>query len=449
MRNPIKSLRSNLSLKLIALFIAGGVLLGSAIGALTEFGFERHFVNQIQPHLRHYINQLNDDIGSPPSIEKAQKLAESRPIVIRIFGDGLRWASDDRLIKPKRVRRHDRDDAGFDKGAKPEKKAGRRHGGRRVFFDEGRLFVLKRQPGYEVFFGFEMRVGRVAWFPIIACFLVGLGLVGFYFATRWLFAPVRKIQEGVKLIGEGQVGYQIDVTRTDELGQLAERVNKMSTDLAQMLKAKRDMLLALSHELKSPLARSRVTLALMDPSKLQEDLLRDQQSIERLIDEVLESERAHQDHALLHRSETNIPQLIDQILVEDLIDLQLIREIKSAARTVDVDANQIRRLLRNLLENAQRYHRPEKGDIRLSLEYLPASLRIVVSDRGEGIAAEHLARLTEPFYRADPARAQTTGGLGLGLYLCHTIVQAHGGSLTIDSELQQGTQVRVELPLAS
>ncbi|MFT6705157.1 MAG: two-component system phosphate regulon sensor histidine kinase PhoR, partial [Gammaproteobacteria bacterium] len=81
--------------------------------------------------------------------------------------------------------------------------------------------------------------------------------------------------------------------------------------------------------------------------------------------------------------------------------------------------------------------------------YLPASLRIVVSDRGEGIAAEHLARLTEPFYRADPARAQTTGGLGLGLYLCHTIVQAHGGSLTIDSELQQGTQVRVELPLAS
>ncbi len=443
MKNPIKALRANLSFKLIALFIAGGMLLASAIGALTEFGFERHFVNQIQPHLRYYIDQLEEEIGTPPSIDKAKQITQSRSIVIRIFGDNVSWASDGRAVRPHRIRRHDRDHAEHDKTDKPDRKVA----ARRVFFDHGSVFVLKRQPGYEVFFGFQLRGGRVAWFPIIACLLVGLGLYGFYRATRWLFAPVRKIQEGVNLIGEGHVGHQIDVTRTDELGQLAQRVNQMSTDLAHMLKAKRDMLLALSHELKSPLARSRVKLALLEPSKLQNDILRDQKTIERLIDEVLESERAHQDHALLHRSPTDINLLIDHIVTEDLVDLNLTKNITATPTMVEVDTNQIRRLIRNLLENAQRYHRPDKGDISITVEYLPSTLNITVADCGEGIAAEHLNRLTEPFYRADPSRAKDTGGLGLGLYLCQTIAQAHGGSITISSELQQGTQVRVELPL--
>ncbi len=443
MRNPITALRANLSLKLIALFICGGLLLASAIGALTEFGFERNFVNQIQPHFRHYIAQLAEEIGSPPSIEKAQAITESRPIVIRIFSENTNWASDGNLKRPKRMRRHER--------RKPEHaddhQHGSRYGGRRVFHDDGTFFIIKRQQSAELFFGFKMRAGRLAWFPIIACLLVGLGLYGFYLATRWLFSPVRKIQDGVRLIGEGQVGHQIQISRTDELGQLATRVNLMSTELAGMLKAKRDMLLALSHELKSPLARSRVTLALLEPSTLQEDLIRDQQSIERLIDEVLESERAHQDHALLHRTPTDIEALIDLIIEEDLIGLEIEMSVTGQSRKVQVDTNQIRRMLRNLLDNAQRYNRPENGLVKIVLHYLSNELKIIVTDFGEGIAEDHLNRLTEAFYRADPSRAQNTGGLGLGLYLCKNIVEAHSGKMQLSSEVGLGTTVSVSLPL--
>lgn len=442
MKNPITVLRANLSVKLIALFIGGGLLLASAIAALTEFGFERNFVNQIQPHFRHYIDQLADEIGSPPSIEKAKAITASRPIVIRIFNQEMRWASDGTAVRPQRMHWHEGYDSDHFEGQKRRK----RFGGRRVFHDNGTLFILKQQADTDLFFGFKMRTGRLAWFPIIACLLVALGLYGFYRVTRWLFAPVRKIQEGVRLIGEGHVGHQIEVSRTDELGELAKRVNLMSTDLANMLKAKRDMLLALSHELKSPLARIRVTLALLEPSGLQENLLRDQQSIERLIDEVLESERVHQDHALLHLSPTDIEALIKLILKEDLIGLQIDQTVTGKPREVSVDTSQVRQLLRNLLNNAQRYNRSEKGKVQLVVEYLPNALTVTVSDFGEGIATQHLDRLTEAFYRADPSRAQDTGGLGLGLYLCKNIVQAHGGRIEIKSEVNLGTEVRVELP---
>ena len=71
-----------------------------------------------------------------------------------------------------------------------------------------------------------------------------------------------------------------------------------------------------------------------------------------------------------------------------------------------------------------------------------------VEDHGPGIPAEHIDHVTEPFYRADPARARSTGGFGLGLYLCRRIVEVHGGELTLSSPAGRGTLVSISLPLA-
>ena len=73
-------------------------------------------------------------------------------------------------------------------------------------------------------------------------------------------------------------------------------------------------------------------------------------------------------------------------------------------------------------------------------------VQLKVIDQGEGIAAEHLSKLSEPFYRADRSRQRNTGGFGLGLYLCRLIAEAHGGSLAISSKIGEGTQVTVKLP---
>lgn len=106
---------------------------------------------------------------------------------------------------------------------------------------------------------------------------------------------------------------------------------------------------------------------------------------------------------------------------------------------------ELTRLITNLLENAVRYTPPE-GSIALTAGRKGGKVRITVADTGEGIAPEHLSRLTERFYRADSARSRRDGGSGLGLAICRSIAEAHGGHLWIESELGRGTTVTVELP---
>jgi signal transduction histidine kinase len=103
-------------------------------------------------------------------------------------------------------------------------------------------------------------------------------------------------------------------------------------------------------------------------------------------------------------------------------------------------------LVRNLVENALRYTPAGGPPVEVSLSATPEMAEIQIRDHGRGMSAHDLARATEPFYRADPARSRATGGLGLGLYLCRRIAEAHGGALFITSELGCGTQVKVRLP---
>lgn len=442
-KNPFKALKTNLSLKLITIFLVGGLLLSIIIGGVTDFGFERLFVSQIRPHFVHYIHQIHQDIGSPPDLQKATQIAGQRPIIIRIFSDKVNWASDGQLVRPKPRRRHEKGfiERRLDKQKPPM--------ARRVFFDQGNIFILRKSASHQTYYGLKVRPGRVAWLPVMMGFLVLFALFAFYRLTRRLFAPLKEIQQGVRLIGEGQLGHQIKVSRKDELGELAVRVNKMSLDLAQMMQAKRDMLLALSHELKSPLARSRVSLELLDKSDLQQTLIADQKQIERLIDEVLESERLYSDHALLHRSATDLPALVHSILTQDLAGTEKIETtFEGDLSAVMVDANQIRRLIRNLLDNALYYHRQTHGVVQLSIAAQENEVLIKVADQGEGIKPQHVKRLTEAFYRADPSRAKNTGGLGLGLYLCKLIAQAHEGRIEISSEPDKGTTVVAQIKVS-
>ena len=111
------------------------------------------------------------------------------------------------------------------------------------------------------------------------------------------------------------------------------------------------------------------------------------------------------------------------------------------------DADHLERLFVNLLENAVR-HTPQEGEIRLSARREGAAVLVTVADTGEGIPPEHLPHVCERFYRVDASRTRGSGGTGLGLAICQSILQAHGGSLSIRSEWGSGTTVEVSLPAA-
>jgi signal transduction histidine kinase len=106
----------------------------------------------------------------------------------------------------------------------------------------------------------------------------------------------------------------------------------------------------------------------------------------------------------------------------------------------------MRLVAKNLIENALRYTPPDAAPVEVALTVKPGMVLLQIRDHGPGIAGEHLPKISQAFYRADPARSRSTGGLGLGLYLARRIAEAHNGSLVIESELGQGTLVTVTIP---
>ena len=222
----------------------------------------------------------------------------------------------------------------------------------------------------------------------------------------------------------------------------------MADDVQGMLEAKRQLMLAISHELRSPLTRAKVALELLDDEAVRQNILEDIDEMERLIADLLESEALNTRHAILRREPTDLGELVQAVIDTDFAEqrgrIRLLLPDESLEGPLDV--TRVRLLVRNLVENALRYSPPGDEKVQIGASRSGEHLELCVRDQGDGIPAEHLERVTEPFYRADPARSRATGGIGLGLYLCRLIAEAHGGSLQIDSQPGCGTVVTVTLP---
>ena len=285
--------------------------------------------------------------------------------------------------------------------------------------------------------------------------LLGLVLAAYAYVRR-LLRPLDDIRAGAERFGGGRFDQPIPLRRRDELGDLAQRINTMANDLHGMLDAKRALLLALSHELRSPLTRARLNVELLPatPESAVERgaLLRDLNAMRDLISDLLESERLASPHAALQREPVDLAALVREV-VADLPRAQpragvagVTMVLASDLPVLLLDRTRIRLLLRNLLDNALRYG-GEAGQMScITLRAPPegAGIEISVRDFGPGVDAQQLVHLTEPFYRADSARQRAIGGVGLGLYLCRLIAEAHGGRLGVRNA-SPGLQVDVRL----
>lgn len=274
-----------------------------------------------------------------------------------------------------------------------------------------------------------------------------LVLFALYHLILRLIRPINTLIAGVRRFGKGDLDHRIRMNRRDELGELADSFNDMADDIEQMLDAKRQLLLAISHELRSPLTRAKVSLELMDDEPQRQELARDLNEMEALIEELLESERLSTRHRALNRQSYDLNALIDELLQHHFPEIGRNASLSTESIIIDVDVMRIKLLLKNLLENALRHTPDGARPPQISLERRAKMVMIIVKDFGRGIEAEHIPHLTEPFYRADASRHRETGGYGLGLYLCRVIAEAHGGGLEIESEVGKGTTVFVRLPL--
>jgi signal transduction histidine kinase len=238
------------------------------------------------------------------------------------------------------------------------------------------------------------------------------------------------------------------VRRRDELGDLADQINTMAHDLQRMLDSKRALLLAISHELRSPLTRARLNTELLpespDTQSSREALLRDLALMRDLIGDLIEGERLAGAHATLQREPLDLVALVHGLVQAhpDLARVQLV--LPGDLPRVDADPARLRLALRNLMDNALRHGGPGQAPV-LSVQRHGDGVRLSVRDHGPGVGPEQLEHLGDAFFRIDQARQRETGGVGLGLHLARLVVQAHGGILRFRNA-EPGLEASFELP---
>jgi signal transduction histidine kinase len=403
-------------------------------------------------HISLHAEYVLNDIGTPPSIARAQDITDRIPVDIRLLGPDVNWTSDPRfpavddipfgplsLLDLSDANRGDVEDW-VKQLEKVEFARYREH-----------AYVKLTQGDYEIIFVSPKIANQPApvYNTTLIFSVVGLlVLLGSFVAVNFLINPIQAMQEGAARIGSGDLDFRIKKKRKDDLGDLADGINAMADDLQGMLEAKRQLMLAISHELRSPLTRTKVALEFLDDDVVKKNLLEDAEEMERLISDILESEALNTRHASLRREPANLAELTRQVIDMDF-GQRASNRINFIEPTIDLDgeydATRVRLLVRNLIENALRHSPPSAKPVEVSFGRESDRVFLQIKDHGEGISTEDLERVTEPFYRADPARSRHTGGFGLGLYLCRRIVEAHGGELLITSEHGIGTTVKASL----
>ena len=271
----------------------------------------------------------------------------------------------------------------------------------------------------------------------------GVGLTAFPVAAR-LTRRLEALRSGVERWGEGGLSLRVDDDGDDEVAVVARTFNAAAARIEQLLNAQKALLANASHEVRSPLARLRVAveLWLANPRPdLHAEILRDLAESEQLVDEILLASRLDHDGPTAARNGR-----VDLLglAAEEAARLEAgVASVSGGGDPVEIegDATLLRRLIRNLLENAMRHGRPP---IRIAVTRREGGARIVVSDCGEGIAPAERDRVFEPFYR--PAgRSESAGGWGLGLSLVRQIARRHGGDVVCDAELGGGSRFVVDL----
>jgi signal transduction histidine kinase len=297
-------------------------------------------------------------------------------------------------------------------------------------------------------------VNQAALVSAVIASLLALALGGFlaYGLTRSL----RELTHATEEIARGNYGKEVVVRSRDELGTLAQAFNKMSRDLANAVRLRRQMTADIAHELRSPLTVLSGYAEALSEGKLKgspeiyDVLHQETRQLSRLIDDLRLLSLADAGELSLLIQPTDIPALLNQIVTRHSvtaqhkqIDLQL--AVATDLPKYPLDPDRIAQVLDNLILNAFRYT-PAGGWIRLSAELLPpGGLRLKVQDNGSGIAEEDLPFIFERFYRADKARHSNQES-GLGLAIARSIVEAHGGKISVESQPGKGTTFTIDLP---
>ena len=432
-KNWLNKIVRSVFTKLLVVILFTGIAVNVVVGGF--FWMHRSAaVRPLHKNLLQYANYIIDDLGRPPSLERARQVAGQASLQIFFERPDLSWATDDEIYNFQKA--HWRS-----WGKSPEVRLGRYRGHHfvEITHESGR-FVF----GIDKDWAMDPERGRIV---VTLLSLLTLIFVGAFLSIRWILKPVRWLDEGVREVSQGNLKHRVPVKRSDELKDLAEAFNDMTDRIRSMLHTKEQLLLDVSHELRSPLTRVKVALEFLPEGKARSSIADDIAEMEKMINEILETARMHHLHADLKLQPTDLVATLKEILPD-------YQELPPGVRfddfpralVINIDPGQIKTVFKNIISNAIKFSDPASDSVQISVKSEPHHAVVQISDSGIGIPVEELTFIFEPFYRVDKSRSKDTGGYGLGLSLCKTIMEAHNGKIEIASQPGEGTTVSLFFP---
>ncbi len=309
--------------------------------------------------------------------------------------------------------------------------------------EDGRVLVTSRAWRSGVF-GRQPLPGVVTTMVLIA---LAIG-IGAYPVVRRLTRRLEKLQVTVERLGAGDLGARVEVSGRDEVAALAESFNRSAERIEKLVNSHKTLLANASHELRSPLARIRMAMEMIGPeapAATRAEMARNVAELDQLVDEILLASRLDATPAQSGAARPDFAEVdLTALAAEEAARTQA--QLHAQTLTVRGDALLLRRLLRNLLENAQRHGGGAEVEVSLAASAQRNAAILRVCDRGPGVPEPDRERIFEPFYRARGA-SERQGGVGLGLSLVRQIAAHHAGSVSCTAREGGGSCFEVRLPL--
>ncbi len=282
---------------------------------------------------------------------------------------------------------------------------------------------------------------RIETHPLLALIASSaVGLILALLAARWLarqtVAPLTRLERAISRVGMGQTPALLDETGPAELATLASRFNTMARQVQELLAARTTLLAGLSHDLRTPLARMRLAVSLLEERPSAKTLARLEQDIvemDELIGDILDLARGMEGEPAVA---IELSGLLDELAGRSGHPERI--SVHGLPLTVEEPERALHRALGNLLENALRHGSNQL--VEIVVESSPAETRIGILDRGPGIPPDKLEAVFEPFYRLDSSRSPATGGAGLGLAIVRQLATANGWRIELQSRPDGGLQ---------
>jgi signal transduction histidine kinase len=299
-------------------------------------------------------------------------------------------------------------------------------------------------------------IGR--YFILGAILAVIVAIVLTIIISRPVLAPIRALTLASQKLGKGDFSQRVKIADKSEIGELASTFNLMAGDLQRDEQLRKDMIADIAHELRSPLTNVRGYLEairddVMKPDNSTVNSIYDETMLlSRLIDDLQELSLAETGEMKLYYEIEDVGALIDQAVAAVRArasdkDLSIATQLEAGLPSVNIDFLRIKQVLLNLLQNAI-VHTHAGGSITIGAARKEGMVEINVTDTGEGIPAEELENIFERFHRVDKSRSRQTGGTGLGLTIAKSLVEAHKGTISVQSQPGKGSRFSFTLPVA-